>query len=171
MKNSVYILFLLFTIIGCKYSKNKYVGNENILKTELNSFLDDWHLAATKANFNNYFSKMDSVSVFIGTDATENWGKAEFEAFCKPYFNAGKAWDFKALERNIFINDDLNFAWFDELLNTWMGTCRGSGVLEKKDNGWKIKHYVLSVSIPNNDIKNIIDIKKREDSIFLTKFN
>jgi len=52
-----------------------------------------------------------------------------------------------------------------------MGTCRGSGVLEKIENSWKIKHYVLSVSIPNEDINRVITIKKKNDSIFLKKFN
>jgi hypothetical protein len=36
-------------------------------------------------------------------------------------------------------------AWFDELLNTQMKICRGSGVLVKKiGQEWKIKQYVLS---------------------------
>ena len=113
---------------------------------------------------------MDSVSVFIGTDARENWKKQQFEAFSKPYFDNGKAWDFKTLERNIYLNTEGNFAWFDELLNTWMGTCRGSGVLEKKDNSWAIKHYVLSVPIPNDDIQKVIAAKQEKDSIFLSSF-
>jgi hypothetical protein len=29
-------------------------------------------LAATQENFENYFNKMDSISVFRGADATEN---------------------------------------------------------------------------------------------------
>jgi hypothetical protein len=51
-----------------------------------------------------------------------------------------------------------------------MGTCRGSGVLEKKDNTWKIKQYVLSIPIPNNDIQAVILAKKENDSIFLKKY-
>ena len=43
--------------------------------------------------------------------------------------------------------------------------------LEKIENSWKIKHYVLSVSIPNEDINRVITIKKKNDSIFLKKFN
>ena len=52
-----------------------------------------------------------------------------------------------------------------------MGTCRGSGVLEKTNDSWKIKHYVLSVTIPNDDIQKVIDAKKKNDAIFLKKFN
>ena len=51
-----------------------------------------------------------------------------------------------------------------------MGTCRGSGVLEKKDSTWKIKQYVLSVPIPNDDIQAVILAKKENDAIFLKKY-
>ena len=86
-----------------------------------------------------------------------------------------KKWTLKecvdqALERNIYINDARNFVWFDELLATWMGTCRGSGVIEKKDKIWKIKHYVLSIEIPNNDVQAVIKAKKKSDSIFLSNY-
>jgi hypothetical protein len=133
----------------------------------VNLTLNDWHKAASEADFTGYFKKMDSISVFIGTDASENWSKEKFESFSKPYFDKGKAWDFKTLERNIYVNKSGDFVWFDELLTTWMGTCRGSGVLERKNNAWKIKHYVLSVSIPNNDVKDIVALKRRNDSLFL----
>jgi hypothetical protein len=121
--------------------------------------------------YDAYFGKMDSISVFIGTDATENWTKKEFETYSKPHFNKGKAWNFKMLKRNIYINNTGSFVWFDELLETQMGTCRGSGVLEKTNNFWKIKHYVLSVAIPNNDIQKVILVKQKNDSIFLKRFN
>ena len=52
-----------------------------------------------------------------------------------------------------------------------MGTCRGSGVLEKRGKGWKIKQYVLSIEIPNDDVQAVILAKKKNDSIFLKNFN
>ncbi|MDX1314565.1 MAG: nuclear transport factor 2 family protein, partial [Eudoraea sp.] len=108
---------------------------------------------------------MGEQSVFIGTDAMENWQREAFEAFSKPYFDQGKAWAFKARERNIYLSDDGSIAWFDELLDTWMGTCRGSGVLEKKEGSWKIRHYVLSITIPNEEIEPVISLKKSKDSL------
>jgi hypothetical protein len=51
-----------------------------------------------------------------------------------------------------------------------MGTCRGSGVLEKTGDIWKIKQYVLSVSIPNEDIQAVIAIKNKKDALFLEKY-
>jgi hypothetical protein len=169
MKNLFLILFLpLF--FSCTKTQELSEATKNTIKKDVDQFMNNWHLAATEASYENYFSKMDSISVFIGTDASENWTKKQFEAFSKPYFDKGKAWDFKTLERNIYINHSGNFVWFDELLNTWMGTCRGSGVLEKKENIWTLKHYVLSVPIPNDDIQKVIAAKKEKDSIFLSKF-
>ncbi|APZ48064.1 hypothetical protein BW723_05275 [Polaribacter reichenbachii] len=159
-------------MVSCKSTQKIISESDKILiKTEINQVLNDWHLAATEANYDNYFGKMDSISVFIGTDASENWTKKQFADFSKPYFDKGKAWDFKTLERNVYVNKQGNFVWFDELLNTWMGTCRGSGVLEKKGNTWVIKHYVLSVAIPNDDVQAVIAAKKKNDAVFLKKFN
>ena len=159
-------LLILIVFIGCSPKKPNLKEITDIKKTA-NTIVDNWHLAATEANYNNYFNAMDSLSVFIGTDASENWTKLQFQEFCKPYFNKGKAWSFKVLERNSYVNTTRNVVWFDELLQTWMGTCRGSGVLEKVDNQWKIKQYVLSLTIPNNDIKAVMAATKKNDSIFL----
>ena len=172
MKRIILFLSISFLLINCN-SYKAYNGKEidtSKIKKDVDVLLTNWHKAASEANFENYFKAMDSVSVFIGTDASEVWTKKEFKAFSKPYFDKGKAWDFKTLDRNIYTNSTGNFAWFDELLITWMGTCRGSGVLEKTNNTWRIKHYVLSVPIPNDDINKVIVAKKEKDSIFLQKF-
>jgi SnoaL-like domain len=135
-------------------------------KSKIDEVLNVWHNAAANAEFDNYFALMDNESVFIGTDATENWNKQEFMTWSKPYFDKGKAWSFTSLERNIYFNDSGNLAWFDELLNTQMKICRGSGVVEKKPEGWKIKQYVLSATIPNNIIDSVTEMKAAiEDSL------
>jgi hypothetical protein len=162
--------FLALLFISCNAVKTISLNENTQIQSVVNTTLNDWHAAASEANFDAYFDKMDRISVFIGTDASENWTKKQFSAFSKPYFDKGKAWDFKTLERNIFVNTSGNFVWFDELLTTWMGTCRGSGVLEKKGNQWKIKHYVLSVAIPNEDVQAVILAKKKRDANFLKKF-
>lgn len=160
-------LLLFVGFISCQPVS---IPAESQVKKDVHSLLDDWHKAASEANYDNYFGKMDSISIFIGTDASENWTKPEFEAFSKPYFDNGKAWDFKVLERNVYMNSDRNVVWFDELLKTWMGTCRGSGVVIKSDSDWKIKHYVLSITIPNDDIQKVIAATKERDSIFQSNF-
>lgn len=132
----------------------------------INTLLDNWHTAAAKGDYNGYFGKIAEDGHYIGTDATENWDKKAFSAFSKPYFDRGKAWDFKALERNVYFSKDGKTAWFDEFLDTWMKGCRGSGVLTKEGKGWKIKHYVLSMTVPNDATDAIIPLKaKYEDAI------
>ncbi len=108
---------------------------------------------------------------FIGTDATENWQNKEFKNFSKPYFDKGKAWSFTSLQRNIYFSDDSKLAWFDELLNTQMGICRGSGIMKVEDNQWKVSHYVLSITIPNDQVKQTVEIKKEFDSLFISKLS
>lgn len=168
MRNYLILFVLSSFFLGCTFNKESRVPTKKTIETIINQFLDEWHAAASNADYEAYFGKMDSISVFIGTDATENWSKKQFEKFSKPYFDQGKAWSFSAIDRNIYVNEAGNFLWFDELLDTWMGTCRGSGVLEKKQGQWKIKHYVLSIEIPNSDVQAVISVKKKSDSIFLS---
>lgn len=125
--------------------------------------LNAWHDAAARADYNAYFNLMTSDAVFIGTDAEENWQNMEFRAYAKPYFDQGKAWSYIPLKRNIYFSENQNIAWFDELLDTQMGICRGSGVLTLKDGQWKINHYVLSITVPNENVEALKSIKKEHD--------
>ena len=159
------LISICLVFLSCESSIDE--NTSEVEKEKVNDLMDSWHKSAANANYEKYFSAMEDESVFIGTDAGENWTKQEFQSFSKPYFDKGKAWSFKALERNIYFNESGNTAWFDELLDTWMGTCRGSGVLEKTDESWEIKHYVLSVCIPNDDMEEVISIKSESDSIFI----
>ena len=138
-------------------------------KEAINTLLDAWHKSASEAKYDAYFNAMSNTSVFLGTDASENWKNNDFKVFSKPFFDLGKAWDFKPVKRNIYISPEGNFAWFDELLDTWMGVSRGSGVLSKTEGVWKIEHYVLSVTIPNENITEVIALNKEKDSIFLSR--
>lgn len=130
------------------------------LRLEIDTFLTQLHLAASQADSLSFFRRMSKNATYVGTDAGEVWSKRSFTDFAAPYFKRGKAWDFKRISRNIYSDDYEKLVWFDELLDTWMGTCRGSGVLVKVDNEWKIKHYVLSVTVPNEDIQEFIEINK-----------
>ncbi len=135
-------------------------------RKEINTVLDAWNKAAAKADYNTYFSYLAEDAIFIGTDATENWDKQHFMIWAKPIFDKGKAWDFTSLQRHIFFDKSGKMAWFDELLNTQMKICRGSGVLVKNDSSWKIQQYVLSMTIPNDNIDSVVSLKAPlEDSM------
>ncbi|MEM7573457.1 MAG: nuclear transport factor 2 family protein [Bacteroidota bacterium] len=129
----------------------------------LNKLVDNWHEAAAKADSAAYFGAMAENSIFIGTDPAEHWTREAFISFAAPYFAKGNAWDFTATERHLFISPDSRLVYWDELLDTWMGPCRGTGVAERQfDGSYLIEHYTLSVTIPNDKIENFIDLLKVE---------
>lgn len=172
MKRFSCLFFISLFLMSCETTVSYESSNENSTKTtksEIESTLDKWHKSAAKADFESYFSFLTEDAVYIGTDATENWDKAAFKAYAKPHFEQGEAWKFYDLERNIHLSENGKTAWFDELLKTQMGICRGSGVLVKKGNEWKIKHYVLSMTIPNRHIAEVTRMKREFDRDLLEK--
>lgn len=163
MKNFFFICLSLGCLTG-------FTGMaQNAPKEKIDQLLVEWHDAAARADFDDYFTRMADESIFIGTDPTENWNKVEFKKWSKPYFDKGKAWSFSTLERNIFLDEDCDLAWFDELLETHMGICRGSGVVTKENGAWKIKHYVLSIEIPNANVDEVTLLKKEFDQKLISK--
>lgn len=167
----VLVLFILISVISCiNKSPNKIIDVDSE-KSKIHVNLDLWHNAAAEANFDAYFNLMTSDGVFIGTDATENWQNNAFKNFSKPYFDKGKAWNFTPLQRNIYVSKDSEIAWFDELLDTQMGICRGSGIMKVEDGQWKVSHYVLSITIPNDQVKQIVEIKKELDSLLIRELS
>ncbi len=167
-------LFLTLSVLSIAFTSYYNLNepapiNEAKETAAIYKLLNDWHSAASNADYNGYFDKIAEDGIYIGTDANENWDKKAFAAFSKPYFDRGKAWNFKALERNVYFSKDGKTAWFDELLDTWMKACRGSGVLEKEGNEWKIKHYVLNMTVPNDATEQIIPLKAKYEDALIEK--
>jgi hypothetical protein len=152
MKFNLIIVSLLFF--------NSSIFSQNEVKKELNLLVDAWHLAATKADFNAYFEKTGDSFIFLGTAPNERWDKQQFMDFSLPYFEKGKAWDFKASNRKWNFSEDQKMAWFDEDLATWMKGCRGAGILRYNGNEWKIVYYNLTVLIENEKIKEFIKLRE-----------
>jgi len=122
---------------------------------EINETLDTWHGLAAVGD-TTYFDTFAEGSFYLGTDPKEVWTIQEFKDFALPYFRRGSAWSFKNKSRNVRLGDYGHYAWFDEKLDTWMGLCRGTGVMEKQVDGWRIKHYSLTVLVPNSKIKDYV---------------
>ncbi|MFH6998573.1 nuclear transport factor 2 family protein [Flavobacterium sp. FlaQc-57] len=165
MKNLLITLALLM-LVSFDSLNGDPIKEEQIV----NATLDAWHKAAGEAHYAAYFDMMTNDAVFIGTDANEYWRKEEFKEFSRPYFDKGKAWNFTPVERHVFFDKTFETAWFDELLSTQMKICRGSGVLVKIDGRWKIKHYVLSMTIPNDVSGPIIKLKTPIEDSIINKF-
>lgn len=125
----------------------------------INTAIDDFHDAAAKADENRYFGHFTDDAIFLGTDATERWTKAEFQTWAKPFFKRGRAWSFRQVRRAIHVDGAGTIAWFDEDLETdGLGPSRGSGVLVVKNGKWMIAHYNLALTAPNDRLDTVKDV-------------
>lgn len=108
--------------------------------------MDAYHAAAAAGDWQVYFDLMSEDGVFLGSDASERWTKAEF----RRYAGNSAGWVYTPQLRHINLTPDGATAWFDEILaSANYGTSRGSGVLIRTAAGWKISQYNLTFPIPN----------------------
>ena len=146
-------IILSFALLSIQYDSKK---------PTLDVLIDGWHLAASNADYENYFGLMNESFVFLGTADDERWDKKQFSEFSKPYFDKGKAWSFTAKNRRWNFSKNKKVAWFDEDLNTWMRVCRGSGVMVKQKGKWKLAYYNLTVLIENEKMKEFIELRDKQ---------
>lgn len=133
---------------------------------KVSAALDDLHDAAAKADEARYFRRFSRSAVFLGTDATERWTKAEFQTWARPYFARGRAWVYTPRDRHVFFSADGATAWFDEFVdNEKLGACRGTGVLVLEDGEWRIAQYHLVIPVPNDLATDLVkrarDLEKK----------
>jgi ketosteroid isomerase-like protein len=125
--------------------------------------LDDFHDAAARADEQRYFSHFAPEGVFLGTDGSERWDVPAFRAYAHPHFAQGRGWNYRATARNVQLSPDGNAAWFDEVLdNASYGPCRGTGVLRRIDGRWKIAQYNLTIPIPNELAKTVVEMIRKQ---------
>ena len=130
-----------------------------LAQDDVNSVLDDFHQAASDADFERYFGHFAGESIFIGTDITERWTVDEFKEYARPHFDAGRGWTYVPEERFVYMAQDQQAAWFDEILhNESFGRTRGTGVLVKEEGAWKVAQYHLTLPVPNELIYDLVDM-------------
>jgi hypothetical protein len=155
-----HLLPFLLAFIACSPAHRPPTEND---RQAIGAMLDAFNVAAGKADYDGYFAFYTDDATFLGTDATEVWDKKTFMVWSKPYFDRGRAWNFTSLERHIYFGNHPDIAWFDELLQTQMKLCRGSGVVVKRNGVWKVQQYVLSATIPNSVMDDVIKLKAAEE--------
>jgi len=134
-----------------------YANTLNDVEAQISAVLTQYHQAASKADSNSYFKLFTEDAILLGTDAGERWTKQDFRAYVEPYFSQGRGWSYLSTQRNITVNKQHTMAFFDELLlNENYGQCRGSGVIIKTGDGWKIAQYNLAVTVPNAIAKSVV---------------
>lgn len=112
--------------------------------------LDKLNQYSSSADWDKYFALYRQDGIFIGTDASERWGMAEFERYSRPT----KGWSYDLTSRHLVQHGDVIL--FDELLySPSYGVSRGTGTLIKTKGEWKIAQYHLSFPIPNGIAKKI----------------
>ena len=131
------------------------------MEAKVHATLDAFHEAAATADEEAYFGAMTTDFVFIGTDATERWTREAFERFARPYFKRDSAWVYRPIERHVTLRGDIG--WFDERLHSEKyGETRGSGVVMRSGDRWKLAQYVLSFPIPNDLAADVVAKIKSE---------
>ncbi|WKK84974.2 nuclear transport factor 2 family protein [Marivirga arenosa] len=152
MKYTLLLIFIFFSVDSFGQTKT----------TEVNQFMDSWHKAAATADEEVFFGSMTKDGVYLGTDKTEKWTRDEMAVWAKEYFERESAWSFTATSRDIYFYENGKVAWLNEKLDTWMGVCKGTAVLELTNEGWKIALYDLSVTIDNDKIQKFIELIEEE---------
>ena len=153
MKSVLLSWLLLWVSIGIATSVS--ANTDRVL---VNRVLDALHHNASVANFESYFSLYHENAIFIGTDASEVWDKETFKAYAKPHFDKGTGWTYHPRDRHVYFSPERNTAWFDELLdNNNLGETRGTGVLIKVGDDWKLTQYHLAIPIPNSLADSVAD--------------
>jgi len=160
--NRLIVLAVLVIAIGCGKQPVSDVDNLPLLEDTLNLILNKWHNDAANANTQAYFGRIADDGMFLGTDPSEHWTKQAFSEWSKPYFDSSRTWSFTPIERHWYIKEGNTQVWFDELLETQMGVCRGTGVLSRNTEGWKIDHYALSLTLPNDKLREYIELANQE---------
>lgn len=126
-------------------------------RAEIAAVLDEFHAAAAVAAEARYFATLAPDAVFIGTAPGERWAGDAFREFVHSYFSRGTGWAYTPSARSIDIALDGRTAWFDETVdNAHYGECRGTGVLQLHEDGWKIEQYNLGIPIPDEIAPEVV---------------
>lgn len=126
-------------------------------RTEIDAVLDEFHAAAADADEARYFATLGPGVVFLGTAPGERWAGEAFRTFVHSYFSRGKGWSYTPSGRSIDIAADGRTAWFDETVeNVHYGACRGTGVLQRHTDTWRIEQYNLAIPVPDEVVPDLM---------------
>ncbi|MFT6406641.1 MAG: ketosteroid isomerase-like protein [Arenicella sp.] len=143
------------------FSKDLQPLASDVIKL-IDNKMDDFHDAADKGDKARYLNHFTEDSVFMGTDDWERWRLQDFSRYVDTHFKDGKGWSYTPIKRYSNFNSRKDIAWVDEILESkkW-GRFRGTAVLEKTAQGWKLKHYSLSKLVPNESWVEVSEITKK----------
>lgn len=133
----------------------------------IGKLMDGLHYTASQADLDGYLGSFTKNAVFMGTDDWERWSRpTTLDAYVKERFKGGTGWTYESVERHIIFADSGKTAWLDEIIVSpkW-GRFRGTGVVTKQGDTWKIAHYSMSVLVANEAFVEIAEINKKAFSV------
>lgn len=149
----------VFLLASCASTPARTNREQRVDRESVGMVLDAWHADASAGNFDSYFDAMTDDGVFLGTDATERWDKEQFMGYAREPFSDGSGWTYLPTDRFVAFDDDRSTAWVDELLtNAKYGTLRGTAVLRRVGDDWKIAHYSLTFLVPNEKAGRVVEV-------------
>lgn len=142
------LTLLTLLLVGCAHAGP--LPDRKASELAASSLIDAFHRAASQADEAGYFALFAKDGVFLGTAAEERWSRDAFRAYVHPYFSQGKGWTYVPQARHLTLSPAGDVAWFDEVLtHEKYGVLRGSGVLIREADAWKVAQYNLTFTIPN----------------------
>lgn len=154
------LLIWSMTIVSIAHDHKLETTTENLAISQL---MDCLHYAASQADLDTYLGSFTLTGIFMGTDDWERWTRpTTLDEYVKERFKEGTGWTYKSVERHINFADDGQTAWLDEIIvsEKW-GRFRGTGVVTKQNNTWKIAHYSMSVLVANEAFVEISKINRK----------
>jgi ketosteroid isomerase-like protein len=126
-------------------------------RAAVDAVLDAFHAAAAAADEDAYVATLAGSMVFLGTAPGERWQAGAWREFVHSYFSRGKGWSYVPTARSVELSEDGRTAWFDETVeNEHYGACRGTGVLTRREGGWKIEQYNLTIPVPDEIAGDVV---------------
>jgi ketosteroid isomerase-like protein len=106
--------------------------------------LDALHKAAEEKNPAAFAALLTDDVVFLGIDGGARLEGESARDFFSESFDDGQGWAYRSSDRAMYLSVDGGVAWFDEVLvNGETGSRRGTGVLVRQGEDWKLAQYNL----------------------------
>lgn len=147
MSRGAIILIVMAVVAGCSNS-----ADQTESKAQVAAALDALHRAESEADLDHFLAAFAGDAIFLGTDASEAWTKADLRRDLGQRFGSDGGWTFEVEDRVIGISDDGDSAWFKEIVHYIEGDyeLRPTGTMVRRGGVWRIVHLHMGIPIPND---------------------
>jgi len=120
-------------------------------QTSPDAALNALHEAGADANQPAFVALLTNDVVFFGMDGSARLEGESVRDFVSERFYRGDEWAYRSSDRAVRLSTDGAVAWFDEsLMGGELRSARGTGVLIREGESWKIAQYNLTQVTPDD---------------------